>query len=96
MKWLRDAVVSDFQEKCLSASSAQLKGLEAVGGNDTNDDLRLCRGGWGGEIEEGVLPSFLLLSLNWPTHALNGPIKRYNFFTFPALEPCEFLLFGFP
>lgn len=49
-----------------------------------------------GETEEGVLPSFLLLSLNWPTHVLNGPIKRYNFFTFPALGPCEFLLFGFP
>lgn len=77
----------------LSASSAQLKGLEAVGGNDTNDGLTLY---WTGETEEGVLPSFLLLSLNWPTHALNGPIKRYNFFTFPALGPCEFLLFGFP
>lgn len=80
------------EEMPLSASSAQLKGLEAVGGNDTNDGLRLCQG----ETEEGVLPSFLLLSLNWPTHALNGPIKRYNFFTFPALGPCEFLLFGFP
>lgn len=76
----------------LSASPAQLKGLEAVGGNDTNDGLRLCQE----ETEEGVLPSFLLLSLNWPTHALNGPIKRYNFFTFPALGPCEFLLFRFP
>lgn len=93
MIWLRDAVVSHFQEKCLSASLAQLKGLEAVGGNDTNDGLTLY---WRAETEEGVLPSFLLLSLNWPTHALNGPIKRYNFFTFPALGPCEFLLFGFP
>lgn len=32
VKWLRHAVINDFQEKCLSASSAQLKGLKAVGG----------------------------------------------------------------
>lgn len=32
-------------EMSLSASPAQLKGLEAVGGNDTNHSLRLCRGG---------------------------------------------------
>lgn len=32
-------------EMPLSASSMQLKGLEAVGGNDTNDGLRLCCGG---------------------------------------------------
>lgn len=32
VKWLRHAVINYFQEKCLSASSAQLKGLKAVGG----------------------------------------------------------------
>lgn len=76
----------------LSDSSVQLKGLKAVGGKDQRRSEIVFEG----ETEEGVLPSFLLLSLNWPTHVLNGPIKRYNFFTFPALGPCEFLLFGFP
>lgn len=33
---------------------------------------------------EKAFPSFLLVTLNWPTHTLKGPIKRYNFFTFPG------------